>query len=105
MTGIPLGGLQYFKKTSAFVPSGQVFVVAIGKDGKGCKGDEEPCLYAVVTREQISDMAALDSISQFIQTKAEIRYEKECASFWLDHYGREYPDQPDEALGRAGADE
>jgi hypothetical protein len=114
MTGIPLGGLQYFKKVSGFVPAGQVFVVAIGKDGKGCKAGEKPCLYAVVSRESISDMAALDAISQHIKAEADAKYEKECSAYWIDLYDsdetrwkaehlNDFP--PDEALGRAGADE
>lgn len=79
MTNLPLDGLTFEKTVSKNCVTGKVYVYQRGLRH-----------YVVFSREPISDMAALDVIGQFIEGK---RKKNESLS------------QPDEALGRAGADE
>lgn len=73
----PLNGLTFEKNVSKNCVHGKTYVYQRGLRH-----------YVVFTREEISDMAALDAISSFIGRREASAVE-----------------QPDEALGRAGADE
>lgn len=96
MTGLPLEGLTFHKRVTKWVPTGEVYVM-----------QPKPGIleYIVMSREPISDMAAVSYINSFIARNEEVRYESECAAFWLEGYSNFTGFPPDEALGRAGADE
>lgn len=78
MTSFPLSGLTFEKTTSKNCQLGKVYVYQRGLHH-----------YVVFSREPITDMAAVDAISQFIARREASAVEG----------------PPDEALGRAGADE
>jgi hypothetical protein len=107
---LPLSGIRFFRRVSGFVPAGQVFVVPIGKGGdlltdQQMRPDrwltEEPFEFGVISREKITDEMAVDAIALWYSRREQQKYEYESIQYWIDHYDS----PPDEALGRAGADE
>lgn len=78
---LPLDGITFEKNVSKNCVQGKAYVYQRGLRH-----------YVVFTREEISDMAALDAISQYLAPKE-----------YKANMTNDFP--PDEALGRAGADE